>query len=132
MVEVRARIGDSIDLLEFVMGDGTVANGGHPSSGGKAAPALSLDVDEHIVQMEVGQGSALDRVSLVTSKGRKADWRGASGGGGASPQTYVTSADDPIVGFERGGGGPCPVITGVMRLSDSGAAARAARVPAAP
>ena len=128
MVEVRARVGDLIDLLEFAMGDGSVANGGHPSSGGTAAPALTLDADEHIVQMEVGQmeGGSLQRVSLVTSKGRKADFGGGRSGGAASPQTYVTTADDPIVGFERGGGGPCPRVTRVVRLSDSGAAARAA------
>ncbi len=131
MVEVRARVGDGIDLLEFVMADGAVGNGGHPSTGGTAAPALSLGPDEHIVQMEVSQGATLDRVTVVTSKGRKADWQGRLASGGASPATYVTSAENPIVGFERGGGGPCPRVNRVLRLSDSAAAARPAGSSAA-
>ena len=73
------------------------------------------------MQLDVGpaDGGSLDRVVAVTSKGRRADWRGRTDEGGASPRSYMTAAHDPIVGFERGGGGACPGVTRVLRLSDA-------------
>ena len=121
------RVGDSLDLVEFVMADGAVADGGHPSRGGSPGPALSLDPDEHIVRLEVGQGGSLDRLRVVTSKGREALWRGNFDQAGRSPESYVASAEDPIVAFERGGGGSCPRITRVLRLSHRADKAAAAR-----
>lgn len=54
--QVKVRSGDSIDLLEFVMADGTVKNGRVFSEDGQEQPTFNLGPDEHIMGLEVRQG----------------------------------------------------------------------------
>ena len=110
---MKVRSGDLIDLLEFVMADGSVKNGGFSTQGGQEQPPFDLGPDEHIVRLEVKQGIYLDGLRIHTSKGRESQWYG---GGGGEETEYVGSVENPIVGFERSNEAVCPKISRIERL----------------
>ena len=110
---MKVRSGDLIDLLEFVMADGSVKNGGFSTQGGQEQPPFDLGPDEHIVRLEVKQGIYLDGLRIHTSKGRESQWYGGQEG---ATEEFSGSAEDPIVGFERRGDGCCTRIVGVRRF----------------
>ena len=106
-----------MDLLEFVMADGAVRNGGHHSETGQPQPTFDLEPDEHIVRLETKQQDAnLFGLRIHTSKGRESPWYGGQDG---ATEEFSGSAEDPIVGFERRGDGCCPRIIGIQRLRDT-------------
>ena len=114
MIQVRVRSGALVDLLEFVMADGIVENGGHQVNTGRLQPTFTLEPDEHIIKLETKQQDAnLVGLRIHTSKGRESQWYGGQDG---ATEEFSGSAEDPIVGFERRGDGCCPRIVGVRRL----------------
>ncbi len=99
------------------MADGSVVNGGYASSGGRAQLPFDLAADETIVEIEAGQGKALEGLRLHTSKGRESPWYGKKVG--AAVKVFSTDAGNPIVGFNRGMVGACPEIVGVRLLDET-------------
>ena len=114
---MRVRSGGLVDLLEFVMADGAVRNGGYPAETGQLQPTFTLDPDEHIIKLETKQQDAtLVGLRIHTSKGRESQWFGGQDG---ATEEFSGSAEDPIVGFERRGDGFCPRIVSIQRLRDT-------------
>jgi hypothetical protein len=115
--QIRVRSGELLDLLEFVMADGTIENGGHYTDGGMQRPWFDLGPDEHIVRIEARQrAESLVGLRIHTSKGRESEWYGGIDG---DAEEFVGSAEDPIVGFGREAGRFCPRLTRVQRLRES-------------
>ena len=118
VVEVRIRAGELIDLVEFVMADGSTDDGGYPSSGGKPQPPFALAAGETLVRLEARHRGGLIGVRLRTSAGRESPWYGRGDGGEVA--VFEGSADDPIVGLRRSlMGGMCPNIIEAVRLADA-------------
>lgn len=105
-----------IHMLEFIMADGTIKNGGHVSEGGQIQTPFALEPGEHIVRVEAFQDESLYGLRIHTSKGRESGWYGSHNG---VPQEFAGSVEDPIVGFERGAAGVCPKIVRMQRLGGS-------------
>jgi hypothetical protein len=117
--QIRVRSGELIDLLEFVMADGTIKDGGYRSDGGELQPAFDLEPDEHVVGIEAKMTSDSLRLAglrIITSKGREAGWNSEMI---VALREFSGSAQNPIVGFERGSTGFCPNIHGIQLLKQS-------------
>ena len=112
---MRVRAGDLVDLVQLVKEDGSTNDGGYSSDGGQLQPAFVLEPGERLVRIEAAQSEALHGLRLVTSTGRESPWYGNSARG--TVQVFEGSAENPIVGIERGAGGICPRIVRVIRLA---------------
>lgn len=102
VAQVRVQSGEVINLLQFVMADGTIKNGGYSNDVGQVQPSFDLGPDEHIVRIMTKQlAASLIGFKIITSKGRDSLWYG---GDEWAFEEFVGSAENPIVGFERNEG----------------------------
>ncbi len=111
-----------MDIVQFVMADGTVKSGGYATTGGDANPSFGLDPvfdlspDEHILKIEVFQQDRLAGLRIVSTKGRVSPWYGTQRG---ERKTFVASANNPIVSIEREVGQISSRIVRAQRLDGS-------------
>ena len=105
-----------IYMLEFIKADGSISDGGYVAEGGQIQEVFALEPDERIVRVEADQSETLYGLRIHTSKGRESPWYGSHNG---VPQEFAGSAEDPIVGFQRGAEGVCPKLVTMQRLRGS-------------
>jgi hypothetical protein len=115
--QVRVRSDDSmVYMLEFTMMDGSIKNGGYSSKASQPEAVFDIEPNDHIVRVEVNQGDSMYGLRIHTNKGRESGWYGLHT---EVPQVFLASAEDPIVGFERGTEAVCPKLVRMQRLGGS-------------
>jgi hypothetical protein len=98
LVEIRIRSGDFIDGIQTVyenqIGD-IIESPWHGGTGGNLS-VFKLDPDEYITRISGKYGWYIDRIEIVTSKGRNKGWGGM---GGAKHYIYNAPPGSHIHGF---------------------------------